>query len=173
MTPLGIRFLFDENIGSSLVLEIERLLESADAEERATVKHVLAFQGEIGLENQGVWDEVWVPRAAKDGWVVIAGDRGKRGFKKGKKLPDLCAEYGITHFLLSPAVHHRKRFRKLLTVLSVWHELIILVNNSPRGSRCIIEPSGPSAEHCARGKITRRQNGRTPPPPGQLFDKNA
>jgi len=67
VTPLGIRFLFDENIGSSLVLEIERLLESADAEERATVKHVLAFQGEIGLENQGVWDEVWVREPLKMG----------------------------------------------------------------------------------------------------------
>ena len=41
------------------------------------------------MEHQGVWDEVWIPQAAKNGWAVIAADRGKKGLKKGKKLPDL------------------------------------------------------------------------------------
>ncbi len=174
MTPPDIRFLFDENIGKSLVAEIGHLLECAEAEDQAIVKHVLNFQDEIGMEHQGVWDEVWIPQAAKNGWAVIAADRGKKGLKKGKKLPDLCAECGITHFLFSQAVHHRKRFRKLLTVLSVWHELIILVKDSPRGSRFIIYPSSQSPKHCARATIVKRDTRRAPPPPaGLLFDKDS
>ncbi len=174
MTPPGIRLLFDENFGKPLVGEIERLLSFAEPEEQAEVKHVLDFQSQIGLESQGIWDDVWIPQIVKEGWIVIAADRGKKGLKKGQKLPRLCVQYGVTHFLIGPAVHRRKRFCKLLTVLSVWHELLALARESPRGSRFMIEPSGSSREHCARGRITKRditpQPIRpSPPVPGHLF----
>ena len=168
MTPSGIRFLFDENFGKPLVLTIERLLlDFGHAEDQATVRHVLDFQ------QQGIWDEEWIPRLATEKWTVVAADLGRRGgLKKGRKLPGLCIEYGLTHFLLSSAVHTRKSFRKLLTILSVWHELISLARDAPPGSRFLIEPSGPSREAWARGKVTEREiRCELPPQPGFLFRK--
>ena len=172
MTARSIRFLFDENFGKPLVEDIARLLLRAQPEEMAEVKHVLDFQQEIGLQRQGVRDEVWIPSIIEGNWIVVAGDLGRRGLKKGEKLPHLCVRHGITHFLLSPTVHDRKSFRKLLTVLSVWHEMISLTLNSPPGSRFFVEPSGPQPDACARGKITTRVVNITPlPPPGFLFSK--
>ena len=36
------------------------------------------------LYGEGVWDEVWVPKIAKEGWIVISADRGKKGGFAGR-----------------------------------------------------------------------------------------
>jgi hypothetical protein len=171
VTQARIKLLFDENIPAPIVSEIERLLEGAQDEEKAEVKHLLAFQREIGLEPMGVWDDVWVPRIVDGGWTVIAADRGmKGGLKKGPRLPFLCVRFGIVHFLLSRRVHARKSFRKLLTILSVWHELLELAASSKPGTRYVIEPAGPESHAVARGKIVKRETPDIlPPAPGMLF----
>ncbi|MBI1902062.1 MAG: hypothetical protein HYS13_13245 [Planctomycetia bacterium] len=167
MTPSTTKILFDENIPRLLVSELARLMTFALEDERADVRHLLDF-----TNQQGVWDEVWIPRAAQEEWMVIAADRGKKGTKKGDKLPRLCAAYGMTLVLLSRRVHVRPRFQKLLTILSVWHELIEI--GKMRGPlRFNLEPLSMAIESRGRGRLVRRD---TPPsavpsptPPGHLF----
>jgi hypothetical protein len=84
--------------------------------------------------------------------MVIAGDRGQKGIKKGQKLPRLCASHGITLVTLSPIVHHRPRFQKLLTVLSVWHELLE-IGKMAAPLRFSIEPTTMQVEAKGRGKV--------------------
>lgn len=165
------KLLFDENIPPDIVADLVGLLRHARDEESAQLKHVHQLYAEIGLTTtQGVWDEKWVPAIANQEWTVLAGDRGQSG-GKGMKLPILCATHKITLFMLSPAVHRRHKFRKLLTILSVWHELLELAN-SERGLQFQIEPHSAETASCARGKIVRKSLPKTyPTPPGMLFPK--
>jgi hypothetical protein len=63
----------------------------------------------------------------------------------------------------------RKSLEKLLSLLSVWYELIALRTEAP-GSRFQLEPNGDG-----RGKLVRKvvppPHGQPPPPPGALFAK--
>jgi hypothetical protein len=152
------RLLFDINVcGKPSVDDIARLLADNNAQpnEIAEVIHVIDFQKRLGLGEEGVWDEKWVPQAAQDGWTIVASDRGKGGLSKGRKLPQLCLEHGATHVLLGAAVHKRKRFAKLITILSVWHELVEIASASP-GARYMLEPSGQESSHRGRGKLAVR-----------------
>lgn len=68
----------------------------------ATIAQVQVFQ----LDGQ--CDEDWIPRIAREGWVVISSDRGKGGLKRGMPLPRLCVQWRVTHVLLWPAVSSGK-----------------------------------------------------------------
>jgi hypothetical protein len=169
VTPTA-KFLVDENIPPCIVQDLTHLLRHAKVEEAAQIKHVHTLYGELGLSTQGTWDEVWIPSLGNDGWTIIAGDRGKSS-GKGKKLPSLCVQHNITHVLLGPAVHQRAKFPKLLTILSVWHELIAIANG-PRGLRYFIEPLSSLPAHCGRGKLVHKAIPLSgPPPEGMLFRK--
>src|SRR4051794_7320785 len=73
----------------------------------------------------GTFDEDWIPQFKDEGWTVISADGGRKPNKnRGKKLPQLCAECGITLILLSPAVHNRNSFDKTRTILSVWDQIV-------------------------------------------------
>jgi hypothetical protein len=51
----------------------------------------------LDLQKQGRWDEKWIPRIAKQGWIVVTSDRGKKGGKKkGAKLPLVCKMNNVT-----------------------------------------------------------------------------
>ena len=104
------------------------------------------------------------------GGLFLRETVGKKG-GKGKKLPDLCAQHGVTHILLGPAVHKRQIFPKLLTILSVWHELIDAANG-PRGLRFQIEPHGTKPAHRGRGVLLPKNIPLSAPAPaGMLFRK--
>lgn len=152
------RLLFDANIGKPLVGDIARMLSQYNTYdfEVADVLHVFDFQASLGLAEEGVWDEVWVPRAGEAGWTIIAGDRGKRGgISKGKKLPLLCVEHGITHVLIASSIHDRKQFSKLLSFLSVWHELVEIARAEP-GNRYKLESAGDQTTNRGRARLTHR-----------------
>lgn len=164
------KLLFDENIPRCIVQDLPRLLVHAQDEETAHITYIHDVYGQLGLTTQGTWDEQWVPNIAGQGFTVIAGDRGKRP-GKGEKLPKLCAQYGITLVMLSPVVHHRKKFRKLLTLLSVWHRLVGIAKDTTT-RRFLLEPHLPAPEHCARGKLSERAlPSISVPPKGMLFRK--
>jgi hypothetical protein len=103
------RLLFDECLGRPAVERLEQLVAMGGGE-KPRIRHVLEYA------PPGTRDEDWIPRLAPEGWTVITSDGGRRPNKKrGEKLPRLCARYAITHVLLSPTVHVRTSFEKLLT----------------------------------------------------------
>lgn len=144
--------------------------------EKPEIRHLLEFQ------QSGVQDEIWIPRLSSEGWTIITSDGGRTPNKnRGEKLPRLCARHAVTHVLLSPAVHQRPSFEKLLTILSVWYRLLsISVDPESKGHRFVVEPAGPDER--GRGKIVQRKIppallaereaylAKLPPPPGRLFD---
>src|SRR5262245_57359260 len=100
----------------------------AVAPEKTCLRHVLEFQ------SQGVFDEVWVPQIAAEGWIIITADRGKRGRQgKGEKLPLLCRRFAITHVMLSAAIHRKNGFEKTRAILAAWPDIAKLPGE-PRGS---------------------------------------
>lgn len=132
------------------------------SEERPELRHILEFQ------QQGVWDEQWIPRVASEGWILITADRGKKGSKKGEKLPRLCVRHRITHVVLSAGIHRRKSFEKVLAILSVWYELLQL-RDVPPGSRYQLEPTGRGQAKLVHKPLPT--GGPSPlPPKGHLFD---
>lgn len=146
MTSL-LRLLFDECVGKPTMLAIAELLVAEP--EKPDLQHVLDFQ------SQGVRDEVWVPKAATEGRIIITADRGKRG--GGAKLPLLCRRYGITHVMLSATLHHRKGFEKAAAILTVWPELAKLPN-VPKGSGYSLRLTSAGGPHLVLVY--------SPPPPG-------
>jgi len=145
-----VKLLFDECIPRPLV---DQLKDCADPgiSSGIDIKHFLE------LWPGGVPDERWVPRLIADGWLVISGDDGRKPNKnRGRKLPQLCVENRISLIVLSPAVHRRKKPNKLLTILSVWNEIIeILLNPVKCGNRYMIEPLE-QGDDLNRGRITER-----------------
>lgn len=155
------KLLFDECIGKP---HIERLasLVAIDTANETHVKHILDFQ------EPGVFDEVWVPSIRSEGWVVITQDRGRRRRGKGEQLSKVCRKQKITHVILSAGIAERRSFDKMLTILSLWYE-ILATRNAPPGSRFVIEPMTGNPADRTRGKLIDR----TPPqstPRTALFD---
>jgi hypothetical protein len=112
------------------------LVRFAEAESRAVVEHKLRFHG----DPPGIWDEVWIPKAGKEGWIIISADRGKKGgTKKGDKLPRVCRANNVTHVLMSPAVKQQKQFDQVLVLLSVWYRLLETIA-APPGTCFSLEP---------------------------------
>jgi hypothetical protein len=118
------KLLLDECVGKSIAHAMRDLIALSD--EDAEIAHILDFQ------SQGVTDEVWIPRIAKENWIVLTGDRAKQS-SKGGKLPILCKAFLVTHVMLSAAIHQMKSLDKERMILHVWHDLKKLVD-APKGS---------------------------------------
>jgi hypothetical protein len=126
-----IRVFFDENFGRPTVQSLEGLLKNS-LNPPAEIAHILDFY------EQGTPDNQWLPKLAEEGWIVISADRAKRS--GGPKLPYLCAQFGITHILLSGRIHKQPQFEKAVSVASVWNE-IVAASSAPKGSRYILRLS--------------------------------
>jgi hypothetical protein len=144
-------------------VRLAALVELEEEEYRPTVEHVLTYQ------SQGVWDEDWIPRMASENWILITADKAKTRKGKGEPLSAICVRCGVTHVVLSKAIGRRKSFERMLTVLSLWYEIVHL-EYEPRGSRFMIEPSGSGLEHRGRGRLVKKPlpSLRPPTPKGQL-----
>jgi hypothetical protein len=120
------KLLFDECVGHPLVTQLANLI-GVD-EQEVELSHVL-WKG-FGGEN----DDVWIPKIASEGWVIITGDEGKQSKRaKGEKLPIVCSAYRVTYVSFSRAVVHFNTFEKTRTILNHWKELLVL-KDAPRGS---------------------------------------
>jgi hypothetical protein len=119
------KFLFDSCCFGRVALK--QLLELVgSAVGRAQIAHLSEFQ----LHNK--LDDDWVPQFVEEGWIVISSDRGTTP-SKGSKLPLLCRRFGITHVLLSAAVHDLSTREKCRAIAAVWPDLLALPEH-PRGS---------------------------------------
>ena len=152
-----------------------RALEKVDQHgkgEKPEISHVL------DLTAAGTRDEVWIPRISREAWTVLTVDGGRTPNKlRGEKLPSLCARMAVTHVILSPAVHMRTSFEKLLTILSVWYELIALAEDRDgRGNRYLLEPMQRGHGRLVGRTIPpellrqREESLREAPPPPDEFD---
>ena len=92
------------------------------------LKHIYDFQ------MSSTRDEVWVPKLANEGWIVVTADGGKGGKGKGEKLPKLCHLNKITHIILSSTLHHKPVFEKTRCLIAVWNDIVRLPEEPP-GSR--------------------------------------
>lgn len=155
------RLLFDECIGKPHVECLANLVAFEQDEDRPLIKHLLDFQG------QGVRDEEWIPRMAAEQWMLITADRGRKRRGKGEPLSRVCVREGVTHIILSAVVQRRRSFEKMLTVLSVWYE-VLAAYEEPRGSRFVIEPQGNRPENRGKGKLIRRDVPPRKAAPGML-----
>ncbi|NQT37489.1 MAG: hypothetical protein HQ581_08375 [Planctomycetes bacterium] len=167
MTNEQPKYLFDEcALSACAVATLAQLLEFASPDSSATVQHKLKFHD----HGEGIWDEVWIPEAAKEGWIVISADRGKKGGrKKGEKLPRVCRDFQVTHVLMSGGMMKRKQFDKILSILSVWYPLLDTAKE-PGGTQFMMEPAALLGRAILRRKEPTIDPGE-PPPPGYLFQK--
>jgi hypothetical protein len=114
----NVRLLFDECLGLPAIRRLSELVAMGRGE-KPEIRHVLEFA------PAGTRDEDWIPKLAPEGWTVITSDGGRTPNKKrGEKPPRLRARCAVTHVLISPHVHGRPSFEKLLTILSVWYPLL-------------------------------------------------
>ena len=148
MTPEA-RLLFDECVPGPIIGRLADFIGSRP-HQNIIIKHFLE------LWPSGTLDQVWVPQLKEQGWTVISADGARRPNKnRGKKLPRLCIENGITLVVLSPVVHRRKVFDKTRTILSVWDELFrIATTPEEKGKRYMLEPLNPYNEGV--GKLSAR-----------------
>lgn len=103
------------------------------------LRKILGCGEDIELEHAvrigfgGVHDDVWIPKIAAEGWIVITGDSGRQS-KPGKgKLPLVCKEWRVTFAACSPSIVNYDSSRKLRLLLDVWDNLVAL-KDAPRGS---------------------------------------
>jgi hypothetical protein len=157
-----------------MVRKLRSLLEEATEEERVEVSHVFEYFAQKGLAKQAVKDKDWIPTLRDEGWVVIAVDRAKKkGGSHDGKLPSLCMQYGVTHVLLSRRVGQRRNFQKMLTILSVWHEMVEKIHAAIPGTRFFIEPVSMDFSTAGRGKLIKKKEPKEGAPKGMLFNPDA
>jgi hypothetical protein len=155
VTSLDIRILFDECLPRPI---LERIAEFIGPKELQGITLSHLFE----IAPAGTFDEIWIPRLKDERWTVVSADGGRRPNRsRGRKLPHLCAEYGITLIILSPAVHQRKAMDKARTILSVWDQIVrIATDESLIGHRFALEPL--NSENQGIGRIVEKKL-RLPP----------
>jgi hypothetical protein len=129
------KFIIDENsLGIPATDSLKELLSFSPDD--AEIDHVIRRFG------AGTPDEEWIPRLAEDGWVVITADAGKNR-SSGRKLPDVCKEFRITHVIIAPGLHKRNNFCKQRAIVDNWERLLAAAE-APRGSRYSLKLSDPA-----------------------------
>lgn len=114
------------------------------------------------LYHQDTLDEVWVPQAVQEGWVVISKDVGKRRRGKGLQLKYVCEKHGVTSVICGPAVGRRKAVDLKITLLSVWRD-VCRCFDAPAGSMFLVEPpSGQFADDCGAGRLVLKKTKKQP-----------
>jgi len=128
------RILFDECIGQPTLDAVKAILGFSALD--ADVAHVVQLYG------AGTLDDVWIPRAASEGWIIVTTDRGKQK-SRGGKLPELCKRYRLTHVVFSAGANKMRAFQKQRAIVDHWEELVALTKEPP-GSCYSLRCVGPS-----------------------------
>lgn len=120
-----LKLLIDENIGIPIGNHIAGIMGF-----RSHLTPIVDFV--VKRFGAGTKDQVWIPKIAGEGWIILSSDRAKRS--GGPKLPMICSAYRVTHLLLSTALHEKKQFEKAIIILKMWDEIEKL-KDAPAGSR--------------------------------------
>ena len=120
-----MRLYFDECTSRRLARELKTFyaVDYPDLE----MAHVLDFY------DPGTGDSTWLQPLQEDrSWIVITNDRGRN--PKKEKLPLICAQLGITHVVMTPALINAGYSEHKSALVAVWKELLEL-HRLPAGSR--------------------------------------
>jgi hypothetical protein len=110
-----------------MLAKLKPLLDTASVQ--VQLAHVTTYL------RKSIPDDEWIPRIASEGWIVITADRGNVGRRKtGRKLPELCVEFKVTHVLVSPRIGQMSGFDKARHIVNTWPQMLALAD-APRGSR--------------------------------------
>jgi hypothetical protein len=107
-----LKILFDECLGKPMMEELKQQLLPDDP----LFAHLTDFF------SSGTPDSEWIPKLAKDGWIVISTDGAKKK-NRGGKLPEICKSMGITHIIMSPTLHKRNSRDKIAAIALVWEQI--------------------------------------------------
>jgi hypothetical protein len=120
-----LKLFFDECCSKRLA---NRIRDACSTDNLSVqTKHLSEFCG------LGEADEDWLPLLEKQGgWIVITADRGKD--PKKQKLPRICANLGITHISLTPALIKAGYQAHEDALLSVFSE-ISHIHLLPKGTK--------------------------------------
>lgn len=90
MTPL--RLLLDDCLSKNAVKAISDLARFSRG--AVEVQHLAT------VDCAGELDDVWIPKQAPAGYLLITADRGKKK-SRGSKLPVLCERNGMRYVMMS------------------------------------------------------------------------
>src|ERR1700722_11324844 len=107
-----VKLLLDECLGRPIVVAMNEWLSWGNP--KPTIHHLTNYF------IPGSEDPDWIPKIKGQDWIVISQDKGKNG---KNKLPQICAEYGITHIILSPSVGQLKQSEKANAIIAVWEDI--------------------------------------------------
>jgi hypothetical protein len=93
-----VKLLLDECLGHPLAEDIKKML-SWDTPP-PTISHLFEFF------KSGETDDVWIPKIASEGWVILTADRGKKG---KVKLPGICLQHKRGRTVLANQCLHPRR----------------------------------------------------------------
>jgi len=79
----------------------------------------------------GTKDSEWIPMLAKEDWILVTADAGK---SRQEKLPILCAEFEITHIIISSTILKSRYMRHKEAFYCLWPQ-IAQVPLLPKGTR--------------------------------------
>lgn len=117
-----MKLLFDECIGRGIYRALAAELDRRSP--RVEHRHLLDL-----TEAQGVPDEDWVPRVAREGWIVVTGDSGRRGL--GAPLHRLLPEHRVTAVFLSGKLQSAPHGEKVAAVRAVLDQLEASIEGGP------------------------------------------
>ncbi|MCB9211593.1 MAG: hypothetical protein H6609_19695 [Ignavibacteriales bacterium] len=126
-----IRLFFDNCIGTSISRSIGKVLEFHRL--KPEVKHIQDFF------IASITDDKWVPKIAKEKWIVVTTDKAKR--YGGAKLPSICKKYNVTHILISGKLHNAPQFEKARAIISLFPQ-IVKGAEEPLGTRFSMRYTG-------------------------------
>jgi hypothetical protein len=133
-----------------MVEQLAKMLDLASSDVQLGHAIAMGFGATPDLE--------WIPKIARDGWVIVSGDRGKHS-RLADRLPIICAHYRVTHILLSPAINKRTGMFKLQAIMSVWSDILETCSAPPgTGYSLRIGPSG-------RAALVHKSDPPAAPPP--------
>lgn len=119
MSP-KLRLLFDTCCSKKLAKEFRAF---SDPEERE-VQHLL---DDWAADTP---DSEWLASIKHEpGWIVITKDSGVNS--RTEKLPLICADWGITHVTLTPAIIHAGVVVQKDALAAVWHQFPYLLRLTP------------------------------------------
>jgi len=142
-----VKLLIDECIGKGIYASVKPSLDSAQPP--ITHAHILDFN-----KASGVADDVWVPRVAQGGWVVVTGDTGAK--KLGAPLQIIMPQYKVTGVYFSGKLQQQPgqvKISALIWMLQHRHR----VESAPQGTRFKLFSFRPGVNAINEWPLTQRE----------------